>query len=103
MCKNIWNQNVVVNNPTGTPTAPAASTETPTVTIISDVRCGASCETDELVSKLREIPTLASAEITQIDYSEESAKKSLESAGITTLPAKLMVQQKRFLINFQMM
>lgn len=72
-------------NNTGTVT----TGETPKVTIISDKRCGAKCDTTELMGKLKEIPSLATAEITQMDYSDDAAKKVLKSAGINTLPAAI--------------
>lgn len=90
--KNMWNTTWGNNTPTNnvnTWNTPVQAWETPTVTIISDTRCGATCDTNELVGKLKEIPTLATAEITQMDYSDEGAKKALESAWITTLPAAI--------------
>ncbi len=90
--KNIWNSNGGNTTPTNnatTGTTPVATWETPTVTIVSDVRCWATCDTNELVWKLKEIPTLATAEITQMDYADDGAKEMLESAGITVLPAAI--------------
>ena len=87
--KTMWTTNVVAPAQTSTVAAPVIAWETPTITIISDTRCWDACNTDDLVGQLKEIPTLATAEMTQIDYSEQEAKDMLDSAGITLLPAAI--------------
>ena len=87
--KTMWTTNVVAPAQTSTVAAPVIAWETPKITIISDTRCGSTCDTTELVWQLKEIPTLATAEITQLDYSEQAAKDAFKSAGITTLPAAI--------------
>jgi len=62
---------------------------TPDITIITDKRCGTKCDTTQLMSQLKQISSLNTAKITEIDYSEDSAKKMLQAAGITKLPAAL--------------
>ncbi len=58
--------------------------------IVSDKRCtNVGCDTTELVSKLKEIPSLKDADIVILDFSSTQAKNLLKTSSITKLPAAI--------------
>ena len=57
--------------------------------IVSDKRCGAKCDTTELIQKLKEIPSLNDANIVVLDFSSAQAKNLLKTSSITKLPAAI--------------
>lgn len=68
---------------------PAVAWEVVKVTVISDVRCGAKCNTTELIGNLKKVPALAWATFEELDYAEESTKVFMQSHNITKLPAAI--------------
>lgn len=59
------------------------------IIIITDERCWETCATDELISQLKNIPSLGDANFVEMDYSEDVAKSTLASTWIDFLPAAI--------------
>ncbi len=56
------------------------------ITVIDDKRCK-NCQTDEIISQLKSIPSLSTAEFKLKDFSESEAKKILNENEIDKIPA----------------
>ena len=62
--------------------------------IVSDKRCGAKCDTTELIKQLRQIWGLKDANIVELDFSTTQAKNLLKTSSITKLPAAIFPDNK---------
>ncbi len=75
-----WNTETIVTPGDTTPVE---------ITIISDTRCWWACDTTQLITQLKQVPSLAGIEIVERDYSEKWVKELLESSWLLTLPAAI--------------
>ena len=78
--KNMGNTNVAVNSNTTT------TAEDLKITVIDDTRCTA-CETNNIVTQLKQTPFLSTAEYEMKDFADEGVEAYIKENNITTLPA----------------
>lgn len=79
--RNAGNGNVVASPNTNTTIATDLK-----ITVIDDKRC-ASCETDNVVSQLKQTPFLATAEYETKDFADQGVEQYIKDNNITVLPA----------------
>lgn len=60
------------------------------ITMITDKRCWDKCNVVPIMAQLKQIPSLSSAKIEVLDYSEKLAKDLLKDSGVKVLPAVLL-------------
>ncbi len=82
-----WTTAPVVTNNDNWTWATQVATKDVKVTIINDKRCWDRCNTAELVTKLKEIPTLKNNNFEMKDFADAGIKEFLEKNKITKLPA----------------
>jgi len=60
------------------------------VTIISDKRCWVECDTDYMISQLKQVEELKNINFKVLDFDEQEAKDIMKKNNITKLPAVLL-------------
>lgn len=84
-----WFNTGTSNTGTNTNTSTVVNPEDVELTIIWDTKC-ADCQTQNILESIKQFPAIASAKITEVDFSDAGTEEVLKANGITKLPAFLL-------------